>query len=64
MSVTAHQLLGEGVHPATGRLISYTACVVLEGGAHVAAPRDVAGVAWVPQGELLRYVSQGIYAPV
>ncbi|MFJ3841749.1 hypothetical protein ACIPY6_40455 [Streptomyces sp. NPDC090054] len=30
MSVTAHELLGEGVHPATGRLISYTACVVLE----------------------------------
>ncbi|KOU17411.1 NUDIX hydrolase [Streptomyces sp. WM6372] len=64
LSVAALQLLGERVHPATGRLISYTACLVLEGTAHVAAPREVAEVAWVPHDELLRYVPQGIYVPV
>ncbi|MER5869328.1 NUDIX hydrolase [Streptomyces sp. NPDC002044] len=64
VSVAAHSFLGERVHPATGRLISYTACVVIEGTAHAAAPREVAEVAWVPHEELLRYVPHGIYTPV
>lgn len=64
VSVAAHKFLGERVHPATGRLIFYTACVLLEGTAHVAAPREVAEVVWVPHDELLRYVPHGIHAPV
>lgn len=34
LRVITRELLGERVHPATGRLMSYTACDVLSGTAH------------------------------
>ncbi|MGW6865351.1 NUDIX hydrolase [Streptomyces sp. NPDC054904] len=59
--VAARKLLGERLHPANGRRISYTACVVLEGTAYVAAPREVAEAAWVTHDELVRYVPYGLF---
>lgn len=44
LRVVARELLGERLHPATGRLTSYTACDVLSGTAYVATEREVAEV--------------------
>ncbi|MFF7076026.1 NUDIX hydrolase [Streptomyces lavendulae] len=58
------QLLGERVHPDTGRLMSYTACEVLSGNAHVADADELAEVAWVAHAEIPQYVPYGLFAPV
>ncbi|MEU2829403.1 NUDIX hydrolase [Streptomyces lavendulae] len=58
------QLLGERVHPDTGRLMSYTACEVLGGSAHVADADELAEVAWAAHAEIPQYVPYGLFAPV
>ncbi|MEU6895793.1 NUDIX domain-containing protein [Streptomyces sp. NPDC046557] len=58
------QLLGERVHPDTGRLMSYMACEVLGGNAHVADADELAEVAWVAHAEIPQYVPYGLFAPV
>lgn len=58
------QLLGERVHPDTGRLMSYTACEVLGGNARVADADELAEVAWVAHAEIPQYVPYGLFAPV
>ncbi|GAA2484133.1 hypothetical protein GCM10010406_20500 [Streptomyces thermolineatus] len=64
MDVTAVKLLGERVHPATGRVVSYTVCEVMGGTAHVADAEEVAELAWVAHGEILEYVPYGLFEPV
>ncbi|ORT57964.1 NUDIX hydrolase [Streptomyces sp. CB03238] len=64
LTVAAMKLLGERVHPKTGRLMSYTACEVVGGTAHVAAPEELAELAWVPHGEIPQYVPYGLFEPV
>jgi 8-oxo-dGTP diphosphatase len=62
--VTATKLLGERVHPKTGRLMSYTACEPLQGEAHVADEDELDAVAWVAHSEIKEYVPYGLYEPV
>jgi 8-oxo-dGTP diphosphatase len=62
--VTATKLLGERVHPKTGRLMSYTACTPLQGEAHVADEDELDAVAWVAHGEIADYVPYGLFGPV
>lgn len=62
--VTAAKLLGERVHPKTGRLMSYTACTPVEGEARVADEDELDAVAWVAHSEILDYVPYGLYGPV
>lgn len=62
--VAAKQLLGERVHPKTGRLMSYTACEPLEGEARVADADELDAVAWVAHSEISEYVPYGLYEPV
>ncbi|WP_121830549.1 NUDIX hydrolase [Streptomyces sp. S1] len=64
LTVTAVKLLGERVHPQTGRLMSYTACEVLDGTAHVADTEELAELAWVAHGEIPKYVPYGLFEPV
>jgi 8-oxo-dGTP diphosphatase len=64
LKVRAVELLGERVHPATGREMSYTACEVVDGEASVADPEELDAVEWVAHGELGEYVSYGFFAPV
>lgn len=64
LSVTAVRALGERVHPATGRLMSYTACAVVAGTAHVADTEELAELAWAALGEIPRYVPYGLFEPV
>ncbi|MGW1894203.1 NUDIX hydrolase [Streptomyces sp. NPDC002004] len=64
LAVAAVKRLGERVHPETGRLMSYIACEVLSGTAHIAAPDELADLAWVTHGEMPRYVPHGVFGPV
>ncbi|MCX5390928.1 NUDIX hydrolase [Streptomyces sp. NBC_00094] len=64
LTVSAVKLLGERVHPKTGRLISYTACEVVVGTAHVADAEELAELAWVAPGEIPQYVPYGLFEPV
>ncbi|MFJ4337321.1 NUDIX hydrolase [Streptomyces sp. NPDC088915] len=64
LTVAAVKLLGERVHPKTGRLMSYTACEVLAGMAHVADTEELAELAWVTHDEIPEYVPYGLFEPV
>lgn len=61
LTVKAIRLLGERVHPNTGRLMSYTAAEVVEGEAHVADAEELDAVAWVAHSEITDYVPYPLY---
>lgn len=61
--VEAITVLGERVHPNTGRLMGYVACEVKGGTAHLADADELADLAWVSATELGGYVPHG-FAPV
>ncbi|MEU6759191.1 NUDIX hydrolase [Streptomyces sp. NPDC046685] len=62
--VKSVRLLGERVHPVTGRLMSYTACEVIGGKAHVADADELAEVVWATHAEIPRYIPYGLFGPV
>ncbi|WP_407563341.1 NUDIX hydrolase [Streptomyces sp. 184] len=64
LTVEAVKLLGERVHPKTGRLMSYTACSPISGTARVADADELDAVAWVAHGEIPEYVPYGLFEPV
>jgi 8-oxo-dGTP diphosphatase len=64
LGVAAVKLLGERVHPKTGRLMSYAACEVMGGTAHVADTEELAELAWVAHSEIPQYVPYGLFEPV
>ncbi|GAA1987325.1 NUDIX hydrolase [Kitasatospora viridis] len=64
LDVTAIKLLGERVHPKTGRLMSYTACEVVSGTAEVVDTEELDQLAWVTLAEIPEYVPYGLYEPV
>ncbi|MEU0690490.1 NUDIX hydrolase [Streptomyces uncialis] len=64
LKVNALKLLGERVHPATGRLMSYTACEVISGTAHVADAEELDELAWVAHADVPQYIPYGLFEPV
>ncbi|ARX81558.1 NUDIX hydrolase [Streptomyces alboflavus] len=64
LTVKSITLLGERIHPKTGRLMSYTAAKVLSGEAHVADDEELDAVAWVSHHEISKYVPYGLFEPV
>jgi 8-oxo-dGTP diphosphatase len=64
LTVKAIRLLGERVHPKTGRAMAYTACEVVDGEARVADDEELDAVAWVSHGEIAEYVPYGLFGPV
>ncbi|MFF4367782.1 NUDIX hydrolase [Streptomyces sp. NPDC001594] len=64
LAVKALKLLGERVHPDTGRLMSYTACEVSGGHAHVADTDELAELAWVARADISEYVPYRLFEPV
>ena len=64
LTVKALRLLGERVHPKTGRLMSYTACEPVSGEAHVADDDELDAIAWVALSEIPEYVPYGLFGPV
>jgi len=64
LEVKADRLLGQRVHPKTGREMFYTACEVVAGEATVADPEELDAVAWVKHDEIPDYVPYGLFEPV
>ncbi|WP_318201073.1 NUDIX hydrolase [Streptomyces sp. SCL15-4] len=64
LKVEAVSLIGQRVHPKTGREMSYTACRVIDGEAHVADEDELDSVAWVTLAEIPGLVPYGLYEPV
>ncbi|BFO14246.1 hypothetical protein SHKM778_06340 [Streptomyces sp. KM77-8] len=64
LDVAAVKLLGERVHPKTGRLMSYTVCEVLGGTARVADAEELAELAWIAHDEIPQYVPCKLFEPV
>jgi 8-oxo-dGTP diphosphatase len=64
LTVKAVKLIGERVHPKTGRQMSYTACEVVDGEAHVADDEELDAIAWVAHAEIPEYVPYGLFEPV
>jgi 8-oxo-dGTP diphosphatase len=64
LTVKAIRLLGERIHPKTGRLMSYTACEAVEGEARVADDEELDAVAWITHAEIADYVPYGLFEPV
>lgn len=58
------RMLGQRVHPDTGRVMSYWACEPVAGLATIGDPEELDAVAWVTLGDLEGYVPQGFFAPV
>ena len=64
LTVRASELLGQRIHPSTGRTMLYVACQVVSGTARVADPDELAEVAWCDRAALTAYVPQPLYEPV
>jgi 8-oxo-dGTP diphosphatase len=64
LKVEATALIGQRVHPKTQREMSYTACRVIGGEAHVADADELDAVAWVALDEIPQYVPYGLFEPV
>ncbi|MEV0887669.1 NUDIX hydrolase [Streptomyces microflavus] len=62
--MTSQIVLGQRVHPMTGREIHYIACRPSGGGAGIASADEVADLAWVAHGEIPHYVPYGLFEPV
>ncbi|MBE1875999.1 NUDIX hydrolase [Myceligenerans pegani] len=63
LTVEAVKLLGERIHPKTGRLMGYVACDVTNGTAHVADTEELADLAWATPDQFEDYVPYG-FAPM
>lgn len=64
LKVEATGLIGQRVHPKTQREMSYTACRVVGGEAHVADADELDAVAWVTLDEIPEYVPYPLYDKV
>lgn len=64
LTVVERKILGERVHPATGRTMIYVACDVINGHARVADDDELSEIVWSKRQQLAEYVPHGFYAPV
>lgn len=64
LTVAEAKVLGERVHPATGRTMIYVACNVVNGDARIADEDELADFAWSEREQLSEYVPHGFYEPV
>lgn len=62
--VKASKVLGERVHPHTGRTMIYVACDVVSGQATVVDDDELDSVAWADRAQLADYVPYPFYEPV
>jgi 8-oxo-dGTP diphosphatase len=64
LKVAESKLLGERVHPNTGRTMIYVACDVVGGAATVVDDDELVEVAWSDGKQLTDYVPYPFYGPV
>jgi 8-oxo-dGTP diphosphatase len=62
--VEAAGVLGERIHPDTGRCLVYVACRLVSGTAAPSSAREVSEVVWVGSDELGELVPKGPFGPV
>ncbi|SRR6266568_4695595 len=62
--VAESKILGERVHPNTGRMMVYVACDVVEGDARIVDDDELVDFAWAAHDELGKYIPYGFYEPV
>ncbi|MQA09131.1 MAG: NUDIX domain-containing protein [Pseudonocardiaceae bacterium] len=64
LSVKESSVIGERVHPKTGRTMIYVACDVVSGEASVVDDEELVEFAWSERDQLAEYVPYGFYGPV
>lgn len=64
LTVKATRLLGERVHPKTGRQMFYAACEVVSGSATVVDTEELAELAWVEHDQIAEFVPYGLFEAV
>lgn len=64
LEVSETKVLGQRVHPNTGRLMMYVACEVVDGEARVADADELAAVEWVERDRVREFVPYPFYGPV
>jgi 8-oxo-dGTP diphosphatase len=64
ISVEPEKLLGERIHPNTGRRMLYVACNVVKGNASVVDDDELSDFTWSTLKQLPEYVPYGFFEPV
>ena len=64
LKVEAITVIGQRIHPKTGRDMSYTACRVIDGEARVADADELDAIEWITLAEIPEKVPYGLYGPV
>lgn len=64
INVSKIKILGERIHPVTGRAMIYVACDVINGEARVVDEEELVDLVWSDRERLAGYVPYGFYAPV
>jgi len=64
LTVTESKILGERVHPNTGRTMIYVACNILTGNPTIVDDDELIELAWGSRDELSDYVPYGFYPAV
>ena len=64
LKVAPTEVIGERVHPTTGRQMVYLACTVVSGVPYVADAEELAELAWCRLDQLADLIPQGLFQPV
>lgn len=64
LTVEPETLLGERIHPNTGRRMLYVACAVIDGKASVVDDEELSDYVWSTLDQLPEYVPYGLFEPV
>jgi 8-oxo-dGTP diphosphatase len=64
LTVADKKVLGERIHPNTGRTMVYIACTVIEGEAKLVDDDELADFAWSSHQQLVEYVPYGFFSAV
>lgn len=64
LEVKATRILGDRVHPKSGHHMTYVACELVSGEAHVADADELAEVEWLTHGQLPERVPYGLFDKV
>ncbi|WP_405994078.1 NUDIX hydrolase [Streptomyces sp. NBC_00986] len=62
--VEAVRVLGDRLHPDTGRHLVYVVCRLVSGAPEAVSVREVAEVTWASRSETRSLVPRGLYGPV
>jgi 8-oxo-dGTP diphosphatase len=64
LTVAETRVLGQRIHPNTGRAMVYVACEAIEGEPRVVDDEELDSLVWASARELNQYVPYGFYEPV